>query len=104
MRTLKLMTDFDCFPLWENLKEGLDNIDPNSLAISEDLKESLSRWAATYNATLNQDYPPDSGFLTEEEAENFEQEGKRMFGELKQQLMNTFKISYYSQKESKLYD
>ena len=104
MRKLKLMTDYDCFPLWESRQDKLENIDPNSLNITDDLKESLFLWAAIYDATLNQAYPPDSGFATEDEAKKFEQEGRRIFDELTLQLKNGFEFSYYSQKESKLYD
>jgi hypothetical protein len=104
MRKLKLMTDYNCFPLWETVKDRLENIDPNSLKISEELKNSLYRWAEAFDATLNQDYPPDSGFATEEEVEKFEQEGRRIFNELKEQLKDEFVFSYYSQKDSKLYN
>lgn len=104
MRKIKLMADYDCFPLWEASKDKLENIDPNSLKISGDLKESLYRWGKAYDTTLNQDYPPDSGFTTEREAEKFEQEGRRIFNELKRQFMDGFEFSYYSQKESTLYD
>jgi len=100
---LKLMTDYDCFPLWETSNGGVENIAPNSLKISEELIKSLYRWAAAYDATLNQDYPPDSGFATEEELENFEKEGRKIFNELRHQLKNRFEYSYYSQKESKLH-
>jgi hypothetical protein len=100
---LKLMADYDCFPLWKTSNGEVENIAPNSLNISEELIKSLYRWAAAYDATLNQDYPPNSSFATEEELNPFEKEGRKIFNELKYQLKNRFEYSFYSQKESKLY-
>lgn len=102
MRKLKLMADYECFPLWENYQNELENINPNSLNITKYLQDSLIKWATIYDATLNQDYPPDSGFTTEDEEAEFEQEGKRIFAELAFQLKDGFELSYFSQKESKI--
>lgn len=41
MKTIKLMADYDCFPLWKSSPGEVGNIDPEDLPISYDLKAYL---------------------------------------------------------------
>jgi hypothetical protein len=56
------MADSECHPLSESQEEGLHNVDPFELAISEQLAEALTEWAGQYTASLNQSDPTASGF------------------------------------------
>ena len=94
-KRLKLMTDSGCFPLWGDSEEGY-NHDPNDLPLSAELKADLSSWAASYDRTLNDDYPPDSGFASPEEEDAFEAEGLRLWQELQTQLGGTYEVVYFS--------
>ncbi|THK38787.1 hypothetical protein EHS39_07095 [Ensifer sp. MPMI2T] len=76
MRTLKLMPDYHCFPLWENAGKAATNVDPASLPIPEDLILRLNSWAAKFNATLNPDDPIKSGFKSETLEQAFLDEGR----------------------------
>jgi len=38
VRIIKLMADYQCFPLWEASPGKVGNVDPNTLPISEGLK------------------------------------------------------------------
>jgi hypothetical protein len=58
MRTIKVMADYQCFPLWEASPGEVGNIDPDDLPISHILKERLAAWARAFDATLSMDYPP----------------------------------------------
>lgn len=102
-KIIKLMPDYHCFPLWEpDSKEY--NIDPDDLPFPADLKAALRAWADAYDKTLNQEYPPDSGFASPAEEEAFEAEGRRLWSELKAQLGHEYKVVYFSQRDSKLYE
>ena len=59
---LKVMADYDSFPLWRADADGPTNVDPGSLPISPGLERDLSVWADAYDRTLNQSDPsrPDS--------------------------------------------
>ncbi|MDV3349815.1 hypothetical protein D0962_21105 [Leptolyngbyaceae cyanobacterium CCMR0082] len=92
MRTLKLMADYDCFPLWEILDNDLKNIDPSDLPLSNKLRNSLKIWSDKYNATLNYDDPINSGFESEIDEQKFEQEGEALFKFLKKELGREFRI------------
>lgn len=103
MRNLKLMPDYGCYPLWETLDSGLDNINPERLGISRDLAEALNHWACEYDAILNMDDPADSRFPSEESELRFESMGRHLFEALQRELGGKFTVSYFSQKAGKLY-
>src|SRR5262245_17262764 len=97
MKAIKLMTDYGCFPLW-----GVDvvgNIDPRALAISDELRSDLNRWAQRYDGVLNHDDPAQSRFKTPKEEDAFEKEGRRLWRELQKQLGPTYKVVYFSSVE-----
>jgi hypothetical protein len=91
MRTIKLMVDYHCFPLWED-NDGLQNLDHNLLPISDDLKISLDNWADKYDQTLNTQDPLNSGFSSKIDEESFKEEGQILFERLSQELGLEFKI------------
>jgi hypothetical protein len=100
---LKLMPDYHCFPLWKAGGE-IGNVDPDDLPLTSDLNAALRAWASVYDKTLNQEYPPDSGFISPDKEESFETEGKRLWNELQAELGDAYKVVYYSQRDRKLYE
>jgi hypothetical protein len=90
VRTIKLMVDYQCYPLWEASPGVVGNIDPGELPISSALRERLMAWASTFDATLNMDDPVTSGFPTDQAAEEFRKEGL----ELAQQLQDGLGAAY----------
>jgi hypothetical protein len=103
IKVLKLMPDYHCFPLWKADGE-IGNVDPDDLPLTNDLKAALRAWASAYDKTLNQEYPPDSGFTSPAEEEAFESEARRLKEELRAQLGPDYKVVYFSQRDSKLYE
>ena len=103
-KQLKLMSDYHCFPLWEIGEDGKENPDPNELPLSDELKSALHRWSMSFDETLNDDYPPDSGFARREDEEAFESEGLRLWQELQTQLRGTYEVVYYSQRLARVID
>ena len=94
MPNLKLRPDYQCFPLWEINDESIsEDIDPNGLPISQELKRDLYAWMDKYNSTLDWEYPPDSGFKSEQEEQQFKQDGKKLQQRLQQELGAEFQIS-----------
>ena len=86
MRALKLMADYDCFPLWEASPGVVGNVDPESLPISEDLKCALAYWAKAYDDTLNRDDPSSSGFRSKQAEDAFCMQGNQLLPRLKKEL------------------
>ncbi len=100
---IKVMTDYHCHPLWNVGSSGPYNIDPHTLPISADLIARLERWADQYDQTLNDDYPPDSGFATPEEHHAFVAEGRQLAYELQQQLGDGYDVFYFDYLTSKVH-
>nr|WP_199041925.1 hypothetical protein [Dyella sp. ASV24] len=92
MRIIKVMADYQCFPLWEASPGVVGNIDPEDLPISLKLKSELLEWASKYDQTLDDDYPPDSGFETPAEEEAFKEQGRQLAKKLKHDLGNQFEV------------
>lgn len=92
MRTLKLMADYQCYPLWEASRGKVGNIDLNSLPISESLRKQLLDWADVYDGTLNLDDPAISGFENVDTVEAFKAQGMRLADQLREELGPDFVI------------
>lgn len=45
------MPEYECFPLWGYINDELNNIDPDDLQISQELKIDLDQWASKYEST-----------------------------------------------------
>jgi hypothetical protein len=93
MKNIRLMADYHCYPLWNMSLEEYGDMAPSELPISEELQLKLLAWAATYDETLDVDYPPNSGFKSRELEQEFKREGERLVENLKIELGPDFCIS-----------
>lgn len=93
MRAIKLMADYQCFPLWEASPGVVGNIDPQHLPISPPLKQKLMTWAAKFDATLNMNDPASSGFESERAANEFRQEGEALAQSLQEELGSAYVVT-----------
>lgn len=93
MRKLRFVFDYYTYPIWEELDDGLDNLEPDELPISQELKQSIYALDDKYQETYDASYPPNSGFKTEEEKRFFIEERLTLFNRLKAELPNNFKIT-----------
>lgn len=94
MRTIKLMADYHCFPLWEASSGEVGNIDPYTLPISDTLQSKLLIWALKYDATLNMDDPLNSGFPSSQAADSFKSEGIELVEQLRTELEDQYVVTY----------
>ncbi|CAI1087703.1 hypothetical protein [Serratia quinivorans] len=97
MKTIKLMADYYSFPLWEASPGEFGNIDPESLPLSDALKEELIKWSEKYDSILNDEDPLLSGFKSEEEEKRFIDDGYKLAHLLQEELGYTYNIIYHSE-------
>lgn len=90
-RTLKLMADYGAWPLWDSEAPEY-NVDPKTLPLSEETKRRLVAWAQVYDATLNQEYPPDSAFPSQEAERAFRREGSLLMQQLRSELGSDYEV------------
>lgn len=86
VKTIKLMADYHCHPLWHVSGDMVGDIDPSDLPISSGLQAELSEWAQAYDMTLNMDAPEKSGFSSEALEVVFKAEGHRLAERLRREL------------------
>ncbi|MGX1173637.1 hypothetical protein [Pseudomonas sp. R151218B TE3479] len=92
MKYIKLMADYQCFPIWDMSPDEYGDIDPCELPISKELQVRILKWAAIYDETLDVDYPPNSGFKSEEAEHEFRREGERLAIMLREELGADFSV------------
>ena len=89
------MADWQCWPLWESGAPEY-NVDPASLPISERLRNDLTAWADMFEATLNVDYPPLSGFPDLAAATQWLVNGADLTSRLREELPSSeFQVWYF---------
>lgn len=91
-RRIKLMADYDCFPLWEASQGVVGNIDPETLPISQALKSRLNQWAEQFDKTLNRQDPMKSGFLDISAKNGFEQMAAKLGADLQKELGSSYLV------------
>lgn len=96
---LKLMCDYDCWPLW---RPGGENVDPSDLPVSDSLRERLVAWSDTYDAILNRDSPADSAFPSPSAEAAWEAEGRELWAALQAELGDGYAVSYYSRRDRRV--
>lgn len=101
---IKLMADYECWPLWWAGDAEPGNIDPNRLPLSPATIARLEVWADTFDATLNRDDPMASSFPSPEASQAFDDEGLALWRQLRDELAPEYKVSYYSLKQRRLFD
>lgn len=96
MKRIKLMADYECYPLWIGSDGEVGNIGPDFLPISDFLKNELNDWSDEYNKTLILDNPLESGFKTINEEIAFREKGKYLQERLQIELGNDYDVIYQS--------
>lgn len=103
-RKLKLMAEYGGTVLWSVGGEHPGPIDPATLPLDPALRAAVQAWAETYDRTLNEDDPLDSGFASEVEEEAFDQEGRRLGRRLQDQLGPDWVVTYQSELSGQLHE
>ena len=93
--TIKVMADYECFPLWRINCANPNNIDPATLPISPALTEDLLDWAARYDATLNRVDPAASGFTDAAAEHAFSARGEHLARRLAEELGPAYTVEYF---------
>jgi hypothetical protein len=102
MRNLKLMADYNCFATWDT--DAPDNVNPDELPISMELKSRIHEWEAEFDSTLNRSDPASSGFPTEAALRYFDLEGMKIWQSLKDELGSEYHVQYFSRASHTLLD
>jgi hypothetical protein len=94
VRQLQVLADYESFPVWWPGPSSVENVDPATLPVSQELAAALMRWAEEFDRTLNQEYPPDSGFPLERDRRAFLERGRHLAGRLARELGPGYRVTY----------
>ncbi|MBF2049792.1 MAG: hypothetical protein IGS54_20900 [Elainella sp. C42_A2020_010] len=92
-KRIKLDVDWFGWPTWD--LDSVGDFDPAELPISQEALNRLRAWQLAFDANFNHDYPPDSGFSSEEAREEWYREGIKIWLQLQQELGSDHEV-YYS--------
>ena len=101
-KIIKLMADYQSWPLWWSGNEGSGNIEPKSLPISAETVERLNRWSNVFDTQLNLDDPSTIQPLQGIRLNRFESEGIALWQKLREELSDAYEVVYFSSLEKKL--
>ncbi|MEG4021262.1 hypothetical protein [Microcoleus sp. S13C4] len=100
MQRIKLMADFDCYPLWD-MDDGGD-IDPTDLPLREATIERLLNWQNIYDGIMDWDDPASAGFASKQEEIAFEREGISLWQKVQKELGDDYQVFYKSQLQQRV--
>lgn len=92
---IKVMAEYESFPLWQTDSAGPANIDPAELSISSELAHELLDWADAYDRTLNRSDPLASGFSDAAAEDNFYARGEQLARRLAAELGSRYTVEYF---------
>jgi hypothetical protein len=92
---IKVMAEYESFPLWQRDSSGTTNVDPTTLPISPGLAQELMRWADAFDGTLNRSDPVASGFSDPAVEDAFYAKGQRLARRLADHLAGRYAVEYF---------
>lgn len=102
MKSIKLMADYQCFPLWWYNSDIVGDINPEDLPISNELKDGLLKWSDLYDSFINLEEPNVDKDIPQETMDNFENTGLELWKKLQQELEGKYRVVYFSNKTLKI--
>jgi hypothetical protein len=94
MPKLRVVADYDCWPIWD--EEGEMN-QPSDYPLSQETIDRFDKWQAQYDSLLNLADPYAMGFKTSEEADAFEREGLELAQRMQAELGASYTIFYHDE-------
>jgi hypothetical protein len=91
---IKLMPDYECWPLWHHGGNQVGNIDPRSIGVSDPLANDLERWADVYESHLDRSDPVSTKW-TDQEQKQFDAEGRGLCRRLAVELRTRYSVFYF---------
>ena len=99
---IKLMADYECYPLWWTGSDKAGDIDPETMPLSKETISRLQKWADIYDAKLDWQDPANSPDLSPEEEAAFGKEGISLWKQLQKELAPNYEVIYFSEQSRKI--
>ena len=94
MDTIRLMADYESYPLWWHSGSHVGNLDPATLPLSSKLVDDLLSWADRYDETYNAADPAESGFPSIAAVKSFDAWGEQLWRQLQTELADQYRVVF----------
>ena len=95
-QTIRVLADYNCYPLWLAGQEGYENVSPDKLGLSSKLRQAINDWAEEYDQTYNDADPASSGFRTGDAEKRHSARGEELATRVKEELGEGYSVSYFN--------
>lgn len=99
---IKLMWDYDCWPLWQHDGRIFVNVDPAGFSLSPSTLARLEAWSAIPDAKLAEVQNPQDMQWSAVEKQAFEAEGRALWSILRRELGPEYHVVYHSTTEGRV--
>jgi len=96
VQQIKLMADYQSYPLWWAGPHAPGNIDPRILPLKPETVLLLKKWAGIFDSWMDLRDPASSAEPTHEQVTAFEEEGVRLWKQLRAELSPGYEVFYKS--------
>ncbi|RYF30453.1 MAG: hypothetical protein EOO23_05105 [Comamonadaceae bacterium] len=95
MINLRLASEYLASPIFCGDLEKMGHIEVGDLPISKKLMIKIIEWDAEFQATFNDEYPPDSGFCSSDARRRHMAAGEELAQEIQQELGGGYAVKYF---------
>jgi hypothetical protein len=92
---VRVMAEYECWPVWLLHPTATKNITPEKLGISQKLSHDLLDWSDVHNSTYKPDDPLRSGFADSGEEREFNERGLALARRLAAELRFRRQVRYF---------
>lgn len=94
MKTLRLSAVYGAPPIFNLDVDEMGYMEPSDLHLSSHLLARLEEWNKEFQQTFSDDYPPDSGFTSEDDRNRHNTCGAEIATLLQQELGTSVRIEF----------
>ncbi len=94
MKTLRFRAVYGAPPIFNPDVDEMGYMEPSELRLSANLLAQLDEWNREFQQTFSDDYPPDSGFASEDDQRRHNARGAELAVLLQQELGTSVRIEF----------
>jgi hypothetical protein len=94
MKTFRLGAVYGAPPIFNTDVDEMGYTEPSELHLSPHLLARLDEWNDEFQQTFSDDYPPDSGFISEDDRTRHNARGSELATLLQQELGESVRIEF----------
>ena len=94
MKTFRLRAVYGAPPIFNPDVDEMGYMEPSELRLSASLLAQLDEWHREFQRTFSDDYPPDSGFASEDDRRRHNVRGAELAALLQQELGASVRIEF----------